>query len=168
MSTAEQQRVWRARHGARSGTRGRPAVAPCGTLAAHKRHVRHGEVPCDLCRLAARSDRQFRRVRGSWQQSDRFAWLLHRAVLDELLASPDSVLDRARARIAEQRVRDSDGRESALWVAWQDLIDGLLNELAAVLLGSDESAKLLRSTTPFVGIVGDERRAIALRASKAD
>jgi hypothetical protein len=88
-------------------------------------------------------------------------------VLDELLASPGTVLDRARARVAEQRVRDSDGHESALWTAWQGLIDGPLDELAAVLLGSDESAKLLRSTMPFVGIVGDERRAIALRASKA-
>jgi hypothetical protein len=158
VSTAEQQRAWRARHGARSGAMGRPAVAPCGTLAAHKRHVRHGEGPCDLCRLAARSDRQFRRVRGAWQQS---------AVLDELLASPGTVLDRARAGIAEQQVRDSDGHESLLWTAWADLIDGPLDELAAALLGSDESAKLLRSTTPFVGIVGDECRAVALRASKA-
>jgi hypothetical protein len=167
MSTAEQQRVWRARHGARSGARGRPVAAPCGTLAAYKRHVRHGEVPCDLCRLAARSDRQFRRVRGAWQQSDRFAWLLHRAVLDELLASPDTVIDRARARIAEQRVRDADGHESALWTAWQEFIDGPIDELAAMLLGSDELAKLLRSTTPFIGIVGDERRAVVLGASKA-
>jgi hypothetical protein len=167
MSTAQQQRIWRARHGARQGVRGRPAVAPCGTLAAHKRHVRHGEVPCDLCRLAARSDRQFRRVRGAWQQSDRFAWLIHRAVLDELLAAPEAVRDRAGARLAEQRERDSSGHEAALWAAWSTLLDGPIDELASVLIGSDESAKLLRSTTPFVGIIGDERRAVALKASKA-
>ena len=166
MSTAEQQRVWRARHGARPGVRGRLAVAPCGTLAAHKRHVRHDEVPCDLCRLAARSDRQFRRVRGAWQQSDRFAWLIHRAVLDEFLTSPDAVRDRARARLAEQRERDSGGHESALWATWGSLLDGPIDELAAVLIGSDEVAKLLRSTTPFVGIIGDDRRAAALKASK--
>jgi hypothetical protein len=120
-----------------------------------------------MCRLAARSDRQFRRVRESWQRSDRFAWLLHRAVLDELLASPDTVVDCARARIAEQRVRDANGHESALWTAWQEFIDGPIDELAAVLLGSDELANMLRSTTPFIGIVGDERRAVVLGASKA-
>jgi hypothetical protein len=40
VSTAEQQRKWRASKGARTGKPGRPAIEPCGTTAAYKRHVR--------------------------------------------------------------------------------------------------------------------------------
>jgi len=36
------------------GARG-PRPQPCGTLAAYKRHQRHGEVPCYAC-LDARND----------------------------------------------------------------------------------------------------------------
>ena len=52
MSTAEYQRRWRASQGARTGQPGRPAVQPCGTVAAYKRHLRHGEQPCVACRTA--------------------------------------------------------------------------------------------------------------------
>lgn len=30
---------------------GRP-LQPCGTIAAHRRHLRHGEAPCDACAKA--------------------------------------------------------------------------------------------------------------------
>ena len=33
---------------------GRPVSQPCGTPAAYKRHLRHGETPCDDCRQAER------------------------------------------------------------------------------------------------------------------
>ena len=52
MSTAEYQRRWRAKHGARTGQPGRPATQPCGTLAAYRRHLQKGETPCDACRAA--------------------------------------------------------------------------------------------------------------------
>lgn len=52
MSTAEQQRKWRAAHGARTGKPGRPVVAECGTVSAYKRHVRRGEPIDDACRAA--------------------------------------------------------------------------------------------------------------------
>ncbi len=50
--------------------RGQRPMAPCGTDAAYKRHLRHGEVPCDSCREAhnvsvAHSDRRLRRTRRS-------------------------------------------------------------------------------------------------------
>jgi hypothetical protein len=52
MSTAEQQRRWRASKGARTGQPGRPPTQPCGTVAAYKRHQRKGETPCAACRGA--------------------------------------------------------------------------------------------------------------------
>jgi hypothetical protein len=167
MSTAEAQRKWRARHGARTGVRGRTATSPCGTLAAHKRHVRHDEPPCELCRLAARADRGFRRNKGVWQRSDRFAWLLHRLVLDELLADPPLVIDRANERLETQRHRSGADAEAALWDRWTDLLGGPITDLASVMIGLDEDSKQLRSTTPFVGIIDEDRRTSALEASRA-
>ena len=167
MSTAESQRRWRANHGARSGVRGRRPSSPCGTLAAHKRHVRHGEEPCELCRLAARADRQFRRTRGKWQRSDRFAWLLHRAVLDQLLAVPEPTISAALGRLYSQRERAGAGEEQPLWDQWDSLLNGPMFELASVMIGHDEASKQLRSTTPFVGILSEDRRSAALEASRA-
>jgi hypothetical protein len=52
VSTAEYQRRWRAKRGARTGQPGRPQTEPCGTVAAYRRHERHQEPPCGLCRAA--------------------------------------------------------------------------------------------------------------------
>lgn len=165
MATAEAQRAWRARHGARTGVRGRRPDAPCGTLAAHKRHVRHGQAPCDLCRLAARTDRQFRRTRSEWTRPDRFSWLVHRAVLDQLLRDPESVIAHATERLTRQRLRDTDHHEVQLHRQWDELLRGPLDVLAATMIGLDEHARQLRSSTPFVGVISEERRTTALGAS---
>jgi hypothetical protein len=52
MSTAEQQKRWRAAHGAVTGARGRPVSQPCGTRAAYRRHLKNGEKPDEACRAA--------------------------------------------------------------------------------------------------------------------
>ena len=56
MSSAEYQRAYRARKaleaGRQPGQVGRPVTAPCGTVAAYKRHQRRGEQPCRSCRAA--------------------------------------------------------------------------------------------------------------------
>jgi hypothetical protein len=52
MSSADYQRQWRARHGARTGIMGPPVRRGCGTPAAYRRHLRNGEVPCAACKAA--------------------------------------------------------------------------------------------------------------------
>jgi hypothetical protein len=52
MSTADQQRRWRAQHGAKTGQLGRPTSLGCGTLAAYRRHLKNGELACQACRAA--------------------------------------------------------------------------------------------------------------------
>jgi hypothetical protein len=53
-------------HGIINGTHGigcRQPDQPCGTLAAYRRHHRHGEPPCRSCRQAkARFDADMRRA----------------------------------------------------------------------------------------------------------
>ena len=63
MSTAEQQRRWRESKGARQGVTGRPPTAPCGTVAAYKRHRRNGEEPCQPCKDANAAATKARRKR---------------------------------------------------------------------------------------------------------
>jgi hypothetical protein len=51
LTNADRQRRYRQAHS--SGLPpGRPVTAPCGTPSAYKRHRRHGERPCEACRLA--------------------------------------------------------------------------------------------------------------------
>lgn len=39
------------------------SVAPCGTYAAHNRHLRNGEKPCDPCRTAANTYQREKRAK---------------------------------------------------------------------------------------------------------
>lgn len=161
MSTAEAQRLWRARHGARTGVRGRAPSAPCGTLAAHKRHVRNREAPCELCRLAARVDRGFRRRGADWQPSDRDLWRVYRVALDELLADPDRVIGELRALISGEH-ECTDGLDQRTRNRWDRLLGGPMLHLASVLVGLDDDAKAFRSSTPIDAILV-ECREVALR-----
>ena len=52
-ANAGRQRRYRERNGARVGDHPGPLPsAPCGTVSAYKRHLRHGETPCAACRAA--------------------------------------------------------------------------------------------------------------------
>ena len=62
-SSADYQREWRARQGARTGQPGRPVTAEHGTASAYRRHVRAGEAPCEPCRLAENARQRGLRAR---------------------------------------------------------------------------------------------------------
>lgn len=52
-TNAERQRAWRERNGSRvGGPPGPLPTAPCGTISAYKRHLRHGEVADPACKAA--------------------------------------------------------------------------------------------------------------------
>lgn len=53
------------------------ALAPCGTVAAYRRHQRHGETPCNACREAMAAAARDRRAglpagpgRGGWERDE--------------------------------------------------------------------------------------------------
>lgn len=100
------------------------------------------------------------------ERADRFALLLHRVVLDRLLADPDAVVDSARQRLASTRERTIAGHESTLARRWDGLLDGPIEDLVRALVGLDEDSIELRSSTPFVGFSSPDERETALRASK--
>ena len=166
MATADAQRRWRANRGARTGQPGRPVVSPCGTQAAYKRHLRHAETPCNLCRIVASAEQRRRR---SWEQlerPERFSLLLHRIVLAKLLADPDAVIQSAQHHLAATADRTARGHEAQLAARWRSLLDGPTEDLVGVLVGVDEESIHLRSSTPFVGLATADERATALARSK--
>jgi hypothetical protein len=52
MNTAEYQAKYRASKGARTGAHGPKPTAPCGTVAAYRRHQRNNEPIDQACREA--------------------------------------------------------------------------------------------------------------------
>jgi hypothetical protein len=46
------QDAWRRKRGVNVGHPGRPVTRPHGTIAAYRRHQRHGEQPCAACKAA--------------------------------------------------------------------------------------------------------------------
>jgi hypothetical protein len=87
-------------------------------------------------------------------------------VLDELLADVQRIIDRALDRLETQRRRPGAVGEMTLWDQWEVLLHGPIERLAATMVGLDEASKLLRSTTPFVGIIHESRRDSAFEASR--
>ncbi len=45
------------------GNMGRPVSYPCGTTQAYKRHLRHGETPCQPCKDAAALAKRLKRYK---------------------------------------------------------------------------------------------------------
>ena len=72
----------------------------------------------------------------------------------------------ARDRLAATRGRSMRGHEGALAARWEHLLEGPMEDLVGVLVGLDPESILLRSSTPFVGIVSSEERARALELSR--
>jgi hypothetical protein len=62
-NSPEYMRAYRARNP--GGPNGRPPTEPCGTLAAYRRHLRHGEEACQPCKDAnAARSREYRKDDG--------------------------------------------------------------------------------------------------------
>lgn len=69
MTDAERARRYRASKGAKTGQHGPPPTAPCGSLSAYRRHLRHKETPCDACKAAnAQAQADYQRKRHAAQK----------------------------------------------------------------------------------------------------
>lgn len=68
----------------------------------------------------------------------------------------DAWLERAKARLAEWRARGLIG--VGYLDEWAKLLDGPVEVLAARLVDDSESARALRQTTPFAGVLSPRER----------
>jgi hypothetical protein len=162
VSTAAQQRTWRARHGAETGKPGRHPVMPCGTAAAYKRHLRRGEQPCEACLQAAADDKRWRRAGTVVTRQDRNSLALGRAIAARLAADPGAVIAKGKHNLARMRAADPLGHASELLGAWESLLAGPPAAVARVLTSLDPRSDQLRKSGPFAGVLDPEERRRAL------
>lgn len=84
---------------------------------------------------------------------------LHRAVLGKLVADPVAILDKARRNVAASRERLP--RSTVYFDGWDRVLDAGVEEVARVLVATDEWSTELRANTPFTDVLTeDERQAV--------
>ena len=87
---------------------------------------------------------------------DTISLLMHAAVKRELLANPECVIGIAKSNLQRWR---SDYDEVPRWMNdWNEILDQGVSVIVKVLDGLDETSILLRSDTPFTGIITQEER----------
>lgn len=91
---------------------------------------------------------------------------LHEAIAVKLLEDPESVLARARVQITVIRSADHERRASPYLKTWSRLLEGPIDELTTVMVSTDQSARDLRQSSPFAGVLSDEERLAVIRKVK--
>ena len=106
------------------------------------------------------------RLRGATQLApERLTSLrLHQALIADLLADPDGVIDKARSNIErwlpEQRV---DGMTATYLHPWEAVLADGGDRIIDVFTSLDERSTELRENSPFAGVMSPERRTKTLR-----
>jgi transcriptional regulator with XRE-family HTH domain len=88
---------------------------------------------------------------------------LHRIVSEKLSDDATGIIQQAKSRIDTMRVADPEGRTAKYVNAWDRLLSGPRDELVATMLSTDQVARDLRQSSPFVGVLTDEERLGAIR-----
>lgn len=92
---------------------------------------------------------------------------LHELIAAKLSARPQFVVSLARRNLEVMRTADVGGHASSYLDAWARLLDGPLDTLAAVMTSTDQTARDLRQSSPFAGVLSDEERLEALRSMRS-
>ena len=104
------------------------------------------------------------RARGLTRERERSLWL-HRAVVAELVADPDTVLETARSNLARwasaHRAESTAGRA---FMAWRAVLEQGVDVVIDTLLDTSGEACELRQNSPFAGVLPDQRRQDVLRS----
>jgi transcriptional regulator with XRE-family HTH domain len=88
---------------------------------------------------------------------------LHRAICDKFRNNPMQVRDRARINLIKLRSADTEGRSSHYHDRWERLLDGPDEGLIWAFTSSDQAARDLRQSGPFLGVLSGPERAAALQ-----
>lgn len=127
---------------------------PFVTIGAHRR-VRRADVES----LRTRSQRLTRDQRRS-------LWLSH-AVAGMIVEDPARALSLARKNLAN--MQSATRGQARRWLeAWEELLDGPLEELLEVLVSPSPKGREMRQNSPFAGLVSQANRERVLDAWKAN
>ncbi len=89
-------------------------------------------------------------------QQDAISLALHLAVKACLLENPEAVIKQAKDNMKCWRLNYD---ESPIWMEqWAGILDQGVESIVPVLEGLDELSILLRSSSPFAGVIDPDRR----------
>lgn len=130
------------------------------------RRMRLADVVAHRARMQASPDSASTSV-ASMTREEIVSLALGRLTASRLLVEPDETVRRAQGRVT--RLLD-DGQitaSSRRWLeAWQQLLDGPLERIVAVLIDPSPIGYEMRSHTPFAGLHGDDERLAAIRSAR--
>ena len=86
----------------------------------------------------------------------KLSFYLHHAVKNKLLTNPNSVITVARRNLKNWKERYGYGPK---WMSdWERIIANGIASIIEVLDGKDEKSVLLRSSSPFAGVLSNKER----------
>ena len=94
-------------------------------------------------------------------REDRRSLVLHRAIADRLIESPDVVLDKAQRNLSLMRNRHPHAH--SLFAEWSEILAKPTDEIAVALLDPSLRGRDLRKVTPFAGVLTAAERARVYR-----
>lgn len=126
-----------------------------------------GELPCTRAgthRRIRRSDVERMITPLLTREQEKSLWL-HRALLGHLMIEPASVLDTARSNLSSWKsIHREDGMATSYLQRWEQVIEGGVDSVVPVLVGTDEVSSELRQNSPFAGVLSDIERRQVLRS----
>lgn len=90
-------------------------------------------------------------------REDRRSLALHRAIAEQLIRSPETVLPLARKNL--HRMRGTSPGAEALLDEWERILDRSVEGIVEVMADPGAHARDLRQVTPFAGVLAAKQRA---------
>lgn len=92
---------------------------------------------------------------------------LHEMIAAKLSARPEAVLSLARRNLDVMRAADVGDHASSYLDRWLHLLDGPIDTLLSVMTSTDQTARDLRQSSPFAGVLSDDERLEAIRSARS-
>jgi len=95
---------------------------------------------------------------------DRLSFALHQVVKKRILSNPEEVIQKGKDNLEKWSAQYGYCPE---WlIEWQNILNNGVHAICRVLESTDEYATLLRSSSPFAGIVSNQERLRIIREQK--
>lgn len=94
-------------------------------------------------------------------------WELHRAVAQKLDEDPNGIIKRALLQTDIMKTRQRDTISRGWMMRWEELLRGDLEDLKAAMLDTDYEAEDLRQMSPFIGVLSQEERLLAIKKARS-
>lgn len=95
-------------------------------------------------------------------RENRVTWELHYAIARKLDENPGEIIENALNQAGIMKARQRDAISTGWMEKWESLLQGDLEVLKAAMLGTGHEAEDLRQMSPFLGVLTEAERQIAI------